>query len=93
MSATRLKPDEMNTLISASQAKAIAEIALEELEKMSIAACINSAANTGLTEATYAKPISATLLQTLSDEGYTVTSPSPIARPGDVSIISWKDAE
>lgn len=92
MAVTRLKPEEMNTLIPASQAKAISEIALAELEEMSVAACINASANTGGTEATYAKPISDNLKTKLQEQGYTISSPTPIARPGDVSIISWGDA-
>jgi len=89
---SRIAPEDMTTLIPASAAKAVAETAIEELEEMQVAHCINEAANTGSTEAYYSKPISATIKSKLEDEGYTITSPAPIAKPGDVIIISWKDA-
>lgn len=90
---SRIKPEDMNKLITASEAKTIASTAEADLEEMAVAACINTAANTGATEAVYAKPISGALQTKLKGKGYTITSPNPIARPGDVSVISWKSAE
>ena len=89
---SRIAPEDMTTLISAAQAKSVADTAVVELEEMQIAHCINEAANTGSTEAYYAKPISETLLTKLDTEGYTIKAPAPIAKPGDVTIISWADA-
>ena len=89
---SRIAPEDMTTLIMASQAKTVADSAVSELEEMQVAHCINEAANTGETEAYYAKPISETLLTKLKSNGYTVKAPAPIAKPGDVTIISWKDA-
>ena len=89
----RIKPEDMNTLISASAAKTVSSSALQELEEMSVAACINSAANTGETTAQYAHPISNTLKTKLKGQGYTLIQPAPIANPGDVWIISWKNAD
>lgn len=89
---TRITPEDMTTLISASEAKTVADSAVAELEEMQIAHCINEAANTGATEAYYAKPISAVMLTKLQTNDYEVIQPAPIAKPGDVTIISWKDA-
>jgi hypothetical protein len=89
---SRIAPEDMTTLISASAAKTIADTAIAELEEMQIAHCINEAANTGETKAYYAKPISQTMLTKLKTEGYDVIQPAPIAKPGDVTIISWADA-
>lgn len=86
---TRIKPEDLTTLISAAQAASVASTALEELEEMQVAHCINEAANTGETQATYSRPISDTIRTKLVNEGYTLTSPHPIAKPGDVTIISW----
>ena len=90
---SRITPENMTKLQAASTVEGVAATAVSELEEMQVAHCINEAANTGSYEAYYSKPISAELLQKLSDEGYTVKQPVPIARPGDVVIISWKDAE
>lgn len=87
---SRIAPEDMTTLISAAQAKTVASTALAELEEISVANCINTAANTGAYEAQYGHPISAALKTKLTTEGYTITEPAPIARPGDVWIISWK---
>ena len=89
---SRIAPEDMTTLISAAQAKSVADTAAVELEEMQIAHCINEAANTGETEAYYSKPISETMLTKLDTEGYTIKPPAPIAKPGDVTIISWGDA-
>lgn len=89
---SRIAPEDMTTLISASQAKTVASSAVAELEEMQVAHCINEAANTGETKAYYSKPISKTLLTKLANEGYTILQPTPIAQTGDVVVISWDDA-
>lgn len=89
---SRIAPENMTTLYSAADSKAVANTAVEDLERMQIAHCINEAANTGGYEAYYNKQISVTLLAELEANNYTIIQPSPIAKPGDVSIISWKDA-
>ena len=89
---SRIAPEDMTTLIPASQAKTVASTAVTDLEEMSVAHAINNAANCGETQVTYAKPISASLVTKLEGQGYTISTPYPIAREGDVSIISWKDA-
>lgn len=89
---SRIAPEDMTTLFSAADSKSTASSAALDLERMQIAHCINEAANCGEYSATYARPISAEMLQELEDEHYEVSSPAPIAKPGDVSIISWANA-
>lgn len=90
---SRIPQDELTTLKAASVVKTVAEGAIAELEEMSVAHLINTAANTGAYEAVYSKPISAALKTKLTGQGYTLTEPTPIARPGDETIISWESAE
>lgn len=89
---TRIKPEDMTTLQSAASVKSVAAGAVAELEEMSVAHCINEAANTGAYEALYVRPISDALKTKLEGQGYTLTSPKLIAQSGDETIISWKDA-
>jgi len=90
---SRIPPEDMTTLVAASMSKSCADTAVAELEEISVAYAINSAANCGEHTVTYAKPISATLRTKLEGFGYVITPPAPLARPGDVSIISWKNAK
>lgn len=89
---TRIAPEDMAKLTTAAAAKSTADSAVADLEEMSVAHCINEAANTGAMTAMYGKPISSAMMTKLESKGYTVTAPAPIAKPGDVWIISWKDA-
>jgi hypothetical protein len=89
---SRIAPEDMTTLISAAEAKSVSASAVAELEEMQVAHCINESANCGEYSAVYAKPISAALLTKLQTNHYEVTQPTPIAKPGDVCIISWKNA-
>ena len=89
---SRIAPEDMTTLIAASEAKTVAATAAEDLEEMQVAHCINEAANTGEYTAYYSRPLSQTMITKLEGQGYTITQPAPIAKPGDVWIISWKDA-
>ena len=90
---SRIKPEDMTTLISASQAKTVADGAIAELEEMSVAHLINEAANCGQHSVVCARPVSGALKTKLEGQGYTLSEPSPIAKVGDEIIISWKDAE
>ncbi len=90
---TRIKPEDMATLQQATAVKTIAETAVAELEEMQVAHCINEAANTGEMRAVYCRPISDTLLETLTASGYKVYPQYPSAKKGDGYIISWADAE
>lgn len=89
MATSRIALDKMNELIPAADAKAISDIAVYELEKMSVAVCINTIVNTGGTEAVYPKPISTQLRTELASNGYKLSPTYPIAKPGDVTVISW----
>jgi len=86
---SRIPQDELTTLKAASAVKTVAEGAVAELEEMSVAHLINTAANCGEYSAVYSKPISAALRTKLEGQGYTLTEPKPIAKPGDETIISW----
>lgn len=90
---SRIAPEDMATLISASEAKTVASTAKSELEEMSVAHCINEAANTGETRAVYCRPMSDEMKTKLEGQGYKVLQPYPLAKHGDEYIISWKDAD
>lgn len=90
---SRIDPEDMTTLQTAAAVKTVAEGAVAELEEMSVAHLINSAANTGEYTAVYSKPISQVLRTKLEGQGYVLSSPSPIAKSGDETIISWADAK
>jgi len=90
---SRIPQDELTILKAATAVKTVAASAVAELEEMSVAHLINTAANTGEYQAVYSKPISSALRTKLEGQGYTLSSPYPIAKPGDETIISWKDAE
>lgn len=87
----RIAPEDMTTLITASEANTVALTAATDVEEMTVAHAINEAANCGETSVMYPRPISDTVLTKLKGNGYTITTPRPIAKPGDVIIISWKD--
>jgi len=88
---TRIPQDELTTLKSAADVNAVAQDAVADLERMSVAHLINSAANCGEYRAVYSKPISDTLRKELIQEHYVLSEPRPIAKPGDETIISWED--
>ena len=90
---SRIPQDELTELKSATAVKGVSATAIAELEEMSVAHLINTAANTGEYQAVYNRPISEALRTKLKGQGYTLSEPAPIARPGDETIISWKDAE
>lgn len=87
---SRIPQDELTTLKAASAVKTVAEGAVAELEEMSVAHLINTAANCGEYRAVYSKPISAALRTKLEGQGYTLSEPAPIAKPGDETIIGWE---
>jgi len=89
---TRIAPEDMTTLIQATEAKTVADSAVADLEEMQVAHLINEAANCGQTEVVCARPISKDLRTKLVDTyGYKLRQPSPIAKLGDEYIISWED--
>ena len=90
---TRIPQSDLIILKSASAVKTVASTAVAEAEEMSVAHNINEAANCGECKISYPFPISDALKTKLEGLGYTLSSPNPIARAGDVTIISWEDAE
>ena len=86
---SRIPQDELTTLKAASAVNTVAEGAIAELEEMSVAHLINTAANTGEYRAVYSKPISDALRTKLTGMGYKLSEPAPLAKSGDETIISW----
>lgn len=77
--------DELTVLKSASEVKAVADEAVQIIEQQTMAAAINSAANTGQHSITWSKPISDALKAVLEGQGYTVTKNNRAADPN----YSW----
>lgn len=77
--------DELTILKSASEVKAVADEAVQIIEQQTMAAAINSAANTGQHSITWSKPISDALKAVLEGQGYTVTKNNRAADPN----YSW----
>ena len=90
---SRIPQEDLTTLQTAVAVKTVAEGAVAELEEMTIAHLINEAANCGEYKVVCPRPISAALRTKLTNKGYTLTEPAPIAKVGDETIISWYDAE
>lgn len=90
---SRIAPEDLTTLQAATAVKTVAESAVTELEEMSVAHCINEAANCGQMSVTYGRSISQTLRTKLTNQGYVLSSPVPIAKNGDEVIISWENAQ
>lgn len=73
--------DELNQLKSATVVKAVADSALQDLEQMSVAATINTAANTGSHVALWEHPLSDTTIQALKAQGYSILQNTKTAYP------------
>ena len=74
---------------SASDVKSVADTAMFEHEKISVAGVINSAANTGEYRVMYNKYISKEMQELLKDNGYKVTLSRNSARSELPWIIDW----
>lgn len=77
---------QMCDLVTAAEAKAVADEAPFVLEKQSVAYAINSAANTGAHEVTWSKPLSPEMIDLLKENGYHVIQNTRAADPE----TSWK---
>ena len=77
--------DELTELKAASEVKAVADEAVQIIEQQTMAAAINSAANTGQHSITWSKPISDALIAVLEGQGYRVTKNNRAADPS----YSW----
>lgn len=87
--ASLIAKDNMTTLVSAVDARTIAESALLIQEGVTIAYAINSAVNTGLTEVLYNNIISDAMIAELESLGYTVNIIKDNAKPGTQYKIVW----
>lgn len=84
-----IPPTGMGLLRSATEVAAVAASADLEHEIMVLANVINSAANTGLYQAAYNKPISAAARQQLEDAGYTIITNNNAAVADSNFVIRW----
>ena len=80
--------DEMDVLIPASEAKAVADKAIEYHDKAAAAYLINEAANTGEHCVLWQHPMSEALRDVLEGAGYKVTAKKRTAFKDNVFIIS-----
>ena len=83
----QIPQSQLTVLLPAADAREVADTALEALDEMKVAACINNAANTGEHKCLYSHPISATLLAKLESYGYTVHQKLPVAELGIQYVI------
>ena len=81
--------DKMTTLLDASQAKAVASTALDEIQLKAVAYAINSAANSGETCVEFKEAMREATLDALKAKQYTVKDIGK-AKPSDIKLISWK---
>ena len=68
-------------LMTAAEAKAVADAAPFTLEQQSVAHAINNAANTGAHAITWSRPLSDAMIALLEEKGYTVTKNGRAADP------------
>lgn len=86
-----ISPNDMTLLHAASEVAAVAASADLEHEMMIIASVINTAANTGVYQAGYNKPISDAAKAKLEDAGYEVIVNNIAAVPDQNYIIRWSE--
>lgn len=86
-----IKKEAITELLSAADVRAVAESALAEHEKMSVAALINEAANCGETSVVCDRYLSDAMKSELKSQGYTVIHPDQAYQDTmPISIISWE---
>lgn len=83
-----VEKDEMTKLRTASESRETSLTAADDVQMMSIAYAINSAANTGATRVTYVEEITEANLEILKTKGYSITYNNNL-RPKGQTIISW----
>ena len=81
---------DITTLYSASEAKATAQTAIEEIDNQAAAKLINYTSNTGETCAVWQRPMTDELRKTLEGANYKVRQIVRCANPGRLFTISWK---
>ena len=82
----------LTELVSASEAKAVADTAEHDHQVETIAYAINTAANTGCTEVMINQPIYPEIISQLTGLGYLVT-PAGKADAKRCYLIAWTTAE
>lgn len=82
-----IERDKLNVLISAQEAKTIAEGALDDINLQQVAYAINTAANTGETEAIILTRMTAKTKEELEAKGYRVQIKVTGAEP--TVVVSW----
>lgn len=83
----KIPVEELTTLRPASELKEVANTAVEETEKASIAYALNSAANCGQHEKAVNGPISDKLMEELKQQGYEIIDNSHAVKSGYSYII------
>lgn len=73
--------DELTELKPASEVKVVADSAYSILEEKSVAACINTAANTGEHHVVWQKTLSPEMITKLESKGYRVQRQQHAANP------------
>ena len=81
--------DEITQLKSASDVSTVANEAVKIIEEETVAAAINTAANTGAHSITWSKTLSDELIKTLESQGYKVTHNNRAADPNFSWTISF----
>ena len=83
--------ENIDTLNSASNSAAIAETAVDKLDKLAAAHLINAAVDCGQTRILWQRPMTDALRQELEGQGYTITPiEKHIARPSSMYLIEWE---
>lgn len=88
-----ISKENMTTLISSQEAREVSDIAISELEEMSVAYAINSAANTGETKCEWNHYMSKDLRDKLNTLGYKISlklAPDNVPIP-NFYIIEWNE--
>ena len=80
--------DEMTTLKSASEVKAVADEAISIHEQQSVAALINQAANSGQHSVIWNRPMTDELKKVLEGQGYKITKNNHAADP-NIGMKIW----
>ena len=81
--------DDMTKLRTASESRATAETAEDDVQLKAVAFAINSAANTGQLRVVFQEPLRENVVSQLKGSGYTIQYISA-AKENQQSLISWK---
>lgn len=82
--------DDMTTLFPASDSKATAQSAEDDIQLKAVAFAINSAANTGQLRVIFQEEIRPNVKTQLKSNGYELDSVPGTAKADGQTVISWK---